>query len=54
MIRILEDYWVADWRVFVWRYEGELIQQVQVLLFSGLLLIIDMEDFLLITDDGGF
>ncbi|MEE9529124.1 MAG: hypothetical protein V3V88_03645 [Dehalococcoidia bacterium] len=54
MIRILDDHFVADWGVFTWYYEGELIEQVQVLLFNGMLLIIDMEDFLMISDDGGF
>ena len=54
MIRILNDNFVADWRVFTWRYEGRLIEQVQVLLFNGMLLMLDMEDFLMISDDGGF
>jgi len=54
VIRILDDYFVADWGVFTWRYQGELIEQVQVLLFNGVLLVIDMEDFLIISDDGGF
>ncbi len=54
MIRILDDHFVADWRTFTWRFEGELIEQVQVLLFNGVLLVIDMDDFLMISDDGGF
>lgn len=54
MIRIFDDQFVADWGVFTWCYNGELIEQVQVLLFNGMLLVIDMEDFLMITDDGGF
>jgi len=31
-----------------------MIEQVQVLLFNGMLLVIDMQDFLMISDDGGF
>lgn len=54
MIRILDDHFVADWRIFTWCYQGEMIEQVQVLLFNGILLVIDMEDFLMISDDGGF
>jgi len=54
VIRILDDHFVADWGVFTWNYDGELIEQVQVMLFNGMVLVIDMEDFLLISDDGGF
>ena len=54
MIRILEDHFVADWGVFTWNYDGKTIEQVQVLLFNGIVLIVDMEDFLMITDDGSF
>lgn len=54
MIRILDDHFVADWGVFTWIYEGKLIEQVQVTLFNGMILIIDMEEFLMISDDGGF
>ncbi len=54
MIRILDDHFVADWGVFTWQYDGEFIEQVQVFLFNGMVLVIDMEEFLMISDDGGF
>lgn len=53
MIRILDNQLVADWKVFTWEFDGRLIEQVQVMLFNGMVLVIDMDDFLSITDDGG-
>ena len=51
MIRLLEDHVVLDWNIFSWCYKGEIIQQVQVLLGNGIILILDIEDFLQVSDD---
>lgn len=51
MIRIADQV-VADWGIFVWEQDGELLEQVKVYLYSGLLLIMDLEDFFSISDDG--
>lgn len=53
MIRILGEV-VAEWRPFLFLYEGELVEQVQVYLFNGMLLIMNMEDFLFLADDEAF
>ncbi len=50
MIRIV-DHVVADWGVFVWEQDGKLMEQVEAYLFNGLVLIMDLDDFLSISDD---
>ena len=42
---------VVDWIPFVWKYEGEFVDQVQVLLYSGQIFIMDLEDFMVLSDD---
>ncbi len=50
MIRIVDSV-VADWGVFVWEQDGEMIEQVKAYLFNGMVLIMDLEDFFSISDD---
>lgn len=50
MIRIA-DHVVADWGVVIWEHNGEVFRQIEACLFSGLILILDPEDFFAITDD---
>ncbi len=50
MIRITDQV-VADWGVFVWEQDGVLIEQVRAYLFNGMVLILDLDDFLSISDD---
>lgn len=50
MIRILGEV-VADWRPFIFRHNGHMIEQVQVCLFNGMLLIMNVEDFFFLADD---
>jgi hypothetical protein len=50
MIRIADQV-VANWGLFVWEQDGKLIEQVQVYLFNGMVLILDLDDFFGISDD---
>lgn len=50
MIRVL-DRVVADWYYYIWYYNGTPVQQVIVHLFNGMTLILDYEDFMMISDD---
>jgi hypothetical protein len=50
MIRIV-DRVVADWGVFSWEQDGQRVEQIQAYLFNGMVLIMDLEDFLTISDD---
>ena len=53
MISILEAV-VADWRFKTWYLGDEPITQVQVRLFNGMTLMMDLEDFMEVTDDGDY
>ena len=53
MIRITDQV-VANWGLFVWKQNGKLVEQVQAYLFNGITLIMDLEDFLSISDDEGW
>jgi hypothetical protein len=53
MIRITDQV-VADWGIFVWEQDGEFFEQVQALLFNGMVLIVDIDDFFSISDDDGW
>ena len=50
MIRLL-DRIVLDWGFYSWVHEGDKVQQVQVLLSNGMLLIMNFEDFIMLSDD---
>jgi hypothetical protein len=50
VIRIVDQV-VANWGVFIWEQDGKRVEQVQAYLFNGMLLILDLEDFLSISDD---
>jgi len=50
MIRIVDQV-VANWGVFIWEQNGELVEQVEAYLFNGMVLILDLEDFFSISDD---
>ena len=50
MISILDQV-VADWGFKTWYLAGEAITQVQVRLFNGMTLMMDLEDFREITED---
>ncbi len=50
MIRILDQV-VADWGIIAWKQNGKIIEQVEAHLFTGLTLIMDLEDFFSISDD---
>ena len=53
MIRVLDQV-VADWKYYIWYQDGTPVQQVLVHLFNGMTLIMDYDDFMLISDDEGF
>ncbi len=53
MIRITDQV-VADWGLFVWEQDGKLHEQVQVCLMNGMTLILDVEEFFMISDDEGW
>lgn len=53
MIRIFDQV-VADWGIYVWNYDGEPVNQVRVLLYNGMTLVMDYEEFILLSDDGGY
>jgi hypothetical protein len=53
MISILDQI-VADWGFKTWYSGGETITQVQVRLFNGMTLMMDLEDFREITDDEAY
>lgn len=53
MIRLL-DQLVADWRPFIYDYHGLPIEQVEVFLFNGMLIIMTMDEFLSISSDEGW
>jgi len=50
MLRIFDQV-VADWGVFTWNYDGMPVDQVQVFLYNGMILIMDLEDFMILADD---
>ena len=50
MLSILDQV-VADWGFRTWYSGGEPITQVQVRLFNGTTLIMDLEDFREVTDN---
>lgn len=50
MIRIT-DHVVMDWGVVIWEQDGEMFEQIEALLFSGLVMRLDPIDFFSITDD---
>ena len=50
MLRIADQV-VANWGVFVWKQNGKLIEQVEVYLFNGAVLILDLVEFFSISDD---
>jgi len=49
MLSIL-NHVVADWGFKTWYLAGEPITQVQVRLFNGMILMMDLEDFREVTD----
>ena len=49
MIKLL-DHLVADWNYYVWNCDGTPVKQVIVHLFNGITLIMDEEDFMVISD----
>ncbi len=53
MISIL-DAVVADWGFKTWYLGDEPVTQVQVRLFNGMTLMMDLEDFMEVTDDEGY
>lgn len=53
MIRITDQV-VADWGLFVWEQDGEVYEQVQACLMNGMTLILDLDEFLMISDDEGW
>lgn len=50
MIRIT-DHIIADWVIFIWEQDGQLMEQVKAYLFNGIVLIMDLDDFFNISDD---
>lgn len=50
MIRIL-DHFVAAWHPFLFVQDGECFEQVEVYLFNGMLLIMNMDEFLELATD---
>jgi hypothetical protein len=50
MLSILDQV-VADWGFKTWYLAGEPITQVQVRLFNGMILMMDLEDFREVTDN---
>jgi hypothetical protein len=52
VIRLLDQV-VADWGVFTFECEGEMVEQVQAHLYNGMTLIMDLDDFFVLTDDEG-
>lgn len=50
MIRI-GDQIIIDWGIFVWEQDGEMVEQIQACLFNGIVLIMNLEDFFIISDD---
>jgi hypothetical protein len=53
VIRIFDQV-VADWGIYVWNYDGEPVNQVRVLLYNGMTLVMDYEEFIALSDDGGY
>ncbi len=53
MITILDQV-VGDWGFKSWYSEGRVVKQVKVCLFNGMILMMDLDDFIKITDDGIF
>ena len=53
MIRIFDQV-VADWGIYVWNHDGEPVNQVRVLLYNGMTLIMDYEEFMWISTDEGY
>lgn len=53
MIRIIDQV-VADWGLFIWKQDGVFVEQVQAQLLNGMTLIINLEEFLSISDDEGW
>jgi len=53
MISILDQV-VADWGFKTWYLAGERVTQVQVRLFNGMTLMMDLEDFREVTEDGDY
>lgn len=49
MIKLLDQF-VADWGYYVWSCDGMTVRQVMIHLFNGITLIMDEEDFLMISD----
>lgn len=50
LIRLL-DRIVLDWGIYSWTHGGERVEQVQVLLSNGMLLVMDFTDFMMLADD---
>jgi len=50
MIRILDQF-VAAWHPFFFHQDGELFEQVEVYLFNGMFLIMNMDEFLELATD---
>jgi hypothetical protein len=53
VIRIL-DHVVVDWEFYVWEYDGELVDQVKVYLSNGMVLVMDYEEFMVMSNDEGY
>lgn len=53
MIRLL-DQLVAYWHPFIYDYQGLPIEQVEIYLFNGMLIIMNMDEFLSVSSDEGW
>jgi len=52
MLKFLDQI-VADWSIFSFVQDGEVVEQVEAHLFNGMTLIMDMDDFFSVADDEG-
>ena len=50
----LGDSIVADWNTFTWLHNGDLIEQVRVHLFNGMVLIMNKDEFMVLVDEESF
>lgn len=50
MIRFLDGQVVSHWELRTWKHEGENVVQVHILLWNGMYLIMNWEDFAILSE----